>query len=72
LGSIVVGTQIAVVVSLCLWEIWAFDESIVSRDQKLMLNWLYVPFLVVPVIMVVDMLGRVQKRVETVDKLKVK
>jgi len=72
LGSIVVGTQIAVVVSLCLWEIWAFDESIVSRDQKLMLNWLYVPFLVVPVIMVVDMLGRVQKRVETVEKLKVK
>lgn len=72
LGSIILGTQIGVVVSLCLWEIWAFDESIVTRDQKMKLNWCYVPFLIVPVIMVVDMFGRVCKRVEMAEKIKQK
>jgi hypothetical protein len=67
-----VGTQIGVVVSLCLWEIWAFDESIVTRDQKMKLNWCYVPFLIVPVIMVADMFGRVCKRVEMAEKVKQK
>ena len=72
LGSIILGTQIGVVVILCLWEIWAFDESIVTRDQKMKLNWCYVPFLVVPVIMVADMFGRVCKRVEMAGKIKQK
>ena len=72
LGSIVVGTQLVVVVSLCLWEIWAFDESIVSREQKLALNWCYLPFMVIPAIMVVDMLGRVYGRVQMTEKVKVK
>jgi hypothetical protein len=72
LGAIVVGTQISVVVTLCLWEIWAFDESVVSREQKLMLNWLYIPFLVVPLVMVVDMLGRVNRRVQAAEQIKKK
>ena len=70
MGAIVVGTQIAVLVNLCFWEIWAFDESIVTRDQKMMLNWCYLPFLVVPMIMVGDMLCRVHKRVEIAEKVK--
>jgi hypothetical protein len=66
----VVMTQISVVVSLCLWEIWAFDETVVSRDQKLQLNWFYIPFLIVPVIMVGDMLGRVNKRAAIAEEAK--
>ena len=72
LGAIVVGTQIAAVVSLCLWEIWAFDESVVTREQKLVLNWMYIPFLLVSVIMVVDMLGRVNRRVQVAEAIKKK
>jgi hypothetical protein len=72
LGAIVVGTELSVVVSLCLWEIWAFDEAVVTREQKVILNYCYVPFLVVPVIMVADMLTRVYKRVEMVERLKTK
>jgi EXPERA (EXPanded EBP superfamily) len=72
LGAIVVGTQIAVVTSLCLWEIWAFDESVVTREQKLKLNSLYIPFLVTPIIMVVDMLGRVNRRVQVAEQAKKK
>jgi hypothetical protein len=35
-----------------------------------MLNWLYIPFLVVPIIMVADMVYRVNKRVEVAEKMK--
>jgi hypothetical protein len=70
LSAIVVGTELSVVVSLCLWEIWAFDEAVVTREQKVILNYCYAPFLVVPVIMVADMLGRVYKRVEMAEGLK--
>ena len=71
LGAIVVGTQIAVVVTCCLFEIAAFDDKIVSRDQKHMLMYyLYGPFLVVAVVMVIDMLGRVHGRVELAEQTK--
>lgn len=36
-----------------------------------MLNWLYIPFLVIPVVMVGDMLVRISKRVEMAEKVKV-
>ena len=71
LGAIVVGTQIAVSVTCCLFEIVAFDDKVVSKDQKhVLLYYLYGPFLVVPVIMVVDMLCRVHKRVELAEQIK--
>jgi hypothetical protein len=60
-------TQSAVVTTLCLFEIWAFDESVISMDQKVALSWMYVPFAVIPAIAVADMLGRVVKRVERVE-----
>lgn len=71
LGAIVVGTQIAVSVTCCLFEIAAFDDKIVSKDQKhTLLYYLYGPFLVIPIIMVVDMLGRVHKRVDLAEQVK--
>jgi len=71
LGAIVVGTQIAVSVTCCLFEIAAFDDKIVSKDQKhTLIYYLYGPFLVVPVVMVVDMVGRVHKRVELAEQVK--
>jgi hypothetical protein len=70
LGAIVVMTQIAVVVSLCLWEVWAFDDAIVTRDQKMMLNVMYGPFGAVAATMVVDMLVRVNRRVEKAEQVK--
>jgi hypothetical protein len=70
LGAIVVGTQIAVVVTLCVWEIWAFDDTIVARDQKWILTSMYAPFGVVAAVMVADMVYRVHKRVEAVEKVK--
>ena len=70
LGAIVVGTQLAVVVSLCLWEIWAFDDKIVARDQKWTLTSLYGPYGVVAAVMVADMVYRVHKRVEHAEKVK--
>jgi len=70
LGAIVVGTQIAVVTTLCLWEIWAFDEKVVTKDQKITVSWMYGPFAVVPAIMVADMCMRINKRVEAAEKVK--
>lgn len=70
LGAIVVMTQIAVVVSLCLWEVWAFDDAVVTRDQKMMLNVMYGPFGAVAATMVVDMLVRVNRRVEKAEQVK--
>ena len=63
-------TQIAVAVSFCIWEIAAFDESVVSTEQKWTLAQFYVPFGIVPIVMVADMVTRVHKRVEIVEQLK--
>jgi len=63
-------TQIAVAVSFCLWEIAAFEESVVSSGQKWTLAQFYVPFGLVPVVMVADMILRVHKRVEIAEQLK--
>ena len=68
LGGIVVGTELTVACSLCLWEIWAFDDGVVSREQKMVLNWMYGPFLLVAVVWVVDMLGRVHGRVAAAER----
>lgn len=57
---------------MCLGEIWAFDESVVTREQKWPLTWMYVPYLVIPVVMVVDMFCRVSKRVESVKQYRTK
>jgi hypothetical protein len=70
LGTIVVMTEIAVVTGLCLWEVWSFDDAIVTRDQKMMMNLMYGPFLAVAVVMVGDMLGRVNRRVEKAEQVK--
>jgi len=70
LGALVVGTQIAVVVLCCLFEVWAFDESLVSKEQKITMSWFYGPFCAIPAIMVADMFGRVVKRVEITEKPK--
>lgn len=58
-----VGTELTVACSLCLWEIWAFDDSIVSRDEKMTLNWLYGIFLLPAVIWAADSVHRVYTRV---------
>ena len=71
LGAIVLGSMVAMAVSLCLWEIWAFDEAVVTREQKMGLSVkYYAPFLVVPIVMVGDMVGRVIRRVERADHVK--
>jgi hypothetical protein len=68
LGGIVVGTELTVACSLCLWEIWAFDEAVVSRTEKLALNWMYGPFLGCAVVWAVDMLVRVHTRVTVAER----
>ena len=68
MGTIVVMTQIGVVTTLCLWEIWAFEDSAISRDQKMGLSCMYGPYAVIPAFMVLDMLQRVNRRVETTDR----
>ena len=70
LGSIVVGTQIGVVALCCLFEIWAFDDELVSQRQKVVMTWFYGPFCGIPAIMVIDMVGRVIERVERVETTK--
>jgi len=70
LGALVVGTQIAVVVLCCLFEVWAFDESLVSKEQKVTMSRFYGPFCAIPAIMVADMFGRVVERVKTAEKAK--
>jgi len=71
LGAIVVMTQVAVVTSLFIWEAWAFDDAIVSRDQKMVLTlYMYAPFLAIPTVMVVDMISRVSRRVEKAEQVK--
>jgi EXPERA (EXPanded EBP superfamily) len=71
LGAIVLGTQIAVSVTTCLFEIWAYKDSVVSYDEKVTLSWCYGPFAVIPAIMAFDMVVRVLNRVETAEKAKV-
>jgi len=67
----VVMTQVAVVTSLFIWEAWAFDDAIVSRDQKMVLTlYMYAPFLAIPTVMVVDMISRVSRRVEKAEQVK--
>lgn len=64
-------TQVAVVTSLFIWEAWAFDDAIVSRDQKMVLTlYMYAPFLAIPTVMVVDMISRVSRRVEKAEQVK--
>ena len=67
IGGIVVGTELTVACSLCLFEIWAFDDSIVSRDQKMVLNSMYVPFLIPGIIWAVDSVYRVYNRIVTAE-----
>lgn len=63
--------MVSLATSLCIWEIWAFDEAIVTREQKMALSFkCYGPFVVVPIIMVVDMIGRVIGRVERAEHIK--
>jgi DMSO reductase anchor subunit len=57
------GTQLATIVVICMCEIWAFDESVVSWEQKSTLFKFYAPYLVVPLIMMMDMSYRVERRV---------
>ena len=63
-------TQIAVAVTFCLWEIAAFGENVVSTEQKWQLAQFYIPFGLVPIVSVVDMVMRVHKRVEMAEQLK--
>lgn len=70
LGAIVVGTQIAVSVTTCMFEIWSYKDSVVSYDEKVTLSWCYGPFAVIPAIMAFDMVARVLSRVETAEKAK--
>jgi hypothetical protein len=70
LGAIMSGTQLATIVVICMYEICAFDDSVVSRDQKVTLLQFYSPYLIVPVIMVADMSWRIKRRVEIAEKIK--
>jgi hypothetical protein len=63
-------TQIAVVVEACLFEIWAFDDKLVSRDQKMVLNWWYGPYFAISALMVLDHTLRIHKRVKIAEKVK--
>lgn len=66
----VVMTQIGVVTALCLWEIWAFDNSVISRDQKVIVSWMYGPYALIPGVIVWDMFLRVNRRVKLVEEAK--
>lgn len=70
LGMMMAGTQLVVVVFICMCEMWAFDEQLVTRSQKINLLLYYSPWLAVPGIMIVDMFTRVCKRVEAAEKNK--
>lgn len=71
MGAIVLGSMVGLAVTLCLWEIWAFDDAIVTRGQKMELSIkYYAAFLVIPVVMVGDMAGRVIRRVEQAEHVK--
>ena len=70
LGMMMAGTQLVVVVLICMCEMWAFDEQLVTRSQKINLLLCYSPWLAIPGIMAVDMFARVCKRVEEAEKNK--
>ena len=67
IGGILAGTELVMACSLCLCEIWAFDESVVSSKQKTDLSWLYGPFLVAALVWTVDSVYRVHRRVTTAE-----
>ena len=64
LWAIIIGTELVVTVVLCWFEIWGYNEAVVSTKQKITLIALYSPWLIIPGIMATDNFLRVCKRVD--------
>jgi len=68
LGGIVVGTGVSLMVSLCLFEVLAFDETVVSMEQKMALMPFYISYFIPALIWAFGSIYRVYTRVITAEK----
>ena len=69
-GMIIMGTELVVTVIICWFEIWAFDD-VLSSKERIYLILLYSPWMVIPGIMILDCIRRIEARVESVKNIKV-